>query len=164
MYLPIGFSSEYPLLHSSPHRQSRKISTPSGESLQLKISHSENLVLLTNKTAMEQFYLFIDCFEYNRKICFSDNTSVDVMTCYVSGFCHGAGEALLLLKLRRTAWPVKMGRITRPKTLLTDYQPTMHKTPEQQSPLCNNKWKYTQINGYMLELILKPSSWQYIHI
>jgi hypothetical protein len=61
MYLPIGFSSEYPLLHSSPHRQSRKISTPSGESLQIKISRTENLVMLTKKKKpwSNFIYLFI---------------------------------------------------------------------------------------------------------
>jgi hypothetical protein len=61
MYLPIGFSSEYPLLHSSPHRQSRKISTPSGESLQVKISHNENSgAVHQQKQSRDNFiYLFI---------------------------------------------------------------------------------------------------------
>jgi hypothetical protein len=59
MYLPIGFSKEYPLLHSSPHRQSRKMSTPSGESLQVKISHTENSGAAHWKTIMKHCYSFI---------------------------------------------------------------------------------------------------------
>ena len=63
-----------------------------------------------------------------------------------------------------TEAPVKMEWVSWPKILLTNYQLISHKTPEQQSPWCNNKWKSTQINGYMLQLILKPSSCQYIRI
>lgn len=33
IYFPIGFKREYPRLHSSPQTQSKKRSTPSGETL-----------------------------------------------------------------------------------------------------------------------------------
>jgi len=41
------------------------------------------------------------------------------MTCDKSGFCHGAGVAILLLKRRWTARPMQMGQVRRLITLLT---------------------------------------------
>jgi hypothetical protein len=73
------------------------MSTPSGESLQVKISHIKYLVLLTNRTVKKKCYLFSDYLSPNRRICLSDNIFVDAMTCDISGFCHDMGEALLLL-------------------------------------------------------------------
>jgi hypothetical protein len=121
------------------------------------------LVLFTNKNSHGTISFIYLLFESSGKICFSDKHF-----CWSQNTWHfGQLRHSLFWDVMQhnwIVWPEKMGQVSWPKTLSLTTNLTLHKIPDKQSPLDNNRQKYTQINGYMFQLILKPSSCQYLHI